>query len=126
SPEYHEGTHHTLFYAQSWILMHYLLAKKMMPQVGTYFGLVQVQKVPVEQAIQQAFGMSTDQLEKTLKDYFHSLTGLFVAQDKADAAVESDEHIADARSSGPQLNQLPAPLGPDDVSVVVKKIADDD
>jgi tetratricopeptide (TPR) repeat protein len=126
SPEYHEGTHHTLFYAQSWILMHYLLAKKMMPQVGTYFGLVQVQKVPVEQAIQQAFGMSTDQLEKTLKDYFHSLTGLFVAQDKADAAVESDEDIADARSSGPQLNQLPAPLGPDDVSVVVKKIADDD
>jgi tetratricopeptide (TPR) repeat protein len=126
SPEYHEGTHHTLFYAQSWILMHYLLAKKMMPQVGTYFGLVQVQKVPVEQAVQQAFGMSTDQLEKTLKDYFHSLTGLFVAQDKADAAVESDEDIADARSSGPQLNQLPAPLGPDDVSVVVKKIADDD
>jgi tetratricopeptide (TPR) repeat protein len=126
SPEYHEGTHHTLFYAQSWILAHYLLAKKMMPQVGTYFGLVEVQKMSVEQAVQQAFGMNTDQLEKALKDYFHSLTPLFAAQDKADAAVQSDEDIAAARNSGTQLNEFPAPIGPGEVSVVVKKMIDDD
>src|SRR5205085_10641553 len=34
--------------------------------------------------------------------------------------------LADGRNSGPKLNQIPAPLGPDDVSVVVKRIADDD
>jgi tetratricopeptide (TPR) repeat protein len=126
SQEYHEGTHHTLFYAQSWILVHYLLAKDMMSQAGTYFGLVEIKKLPVEQAVQQAFGMNTDQLEKTLKDYFHSLTPLFVAQDKADAAVQSDEDIAAARNSGPQLKEFPVPLGPEDVSVVVKKMSDDD
>ncbi len=125
SPEYHEGTHHTLFYAQSWILVHYLLAKKMMPQVGTYFGLVEIQKLPVEQAVQQAFGMNTDQLEQALKDYFHSLTPLFLAQDKADSTVQNPGSGA-APNSLPQLNQFPAPIGPDDVSVVVRKMNDDD
>jgi tetratricopeptide (TPR) repeat protein len=126
SPEYHEGTHHSLFYAQSWILVHYLITKQLLSQVGTYFGLVQIKKLPIEQAVQQAFGMNTDQLEKALKDYLHSLTPLFTAQDNADAAVQSDADIAEARNSGPQLSEFPAPLGPDDVSVVVKKMSDDD
>ena len=126
SPEYHEGTHHTLFYAQSWIMVHYLLSKDMMSQVGTYFGLVEIKKLPVEQALQQAFGMNTDQMENAVKDYFHSLTPLFIAQDKADTAVHSDSDIAEARNAGPQLKQVPAPVGPDDVSVVVKKVSDDD
>ena len=126
SPEYHEGTHHTLFYAQSWIMVHYLLAKQMMSQAGTYFGLVEVKKLPPEQAVQQAFGMNTDQLEKALKDYFHSLTPLFVAQDNADAAVQSDDDIAAARNSGPQLSEFPVPLAAEDVSVVARKMSDDD
>ena len=126
APEYHEGTHHTLFYAQSWIMVHYLIAKQMMSQAGTYFGLVEIKKLPPEQAVQQAFGMNTDQLEKALKDYFHSLTPLFVAQDKADAAVQSDADIADARNSGPQLSEFAVPLVAEDVSVVVKKMSDDD
>ncbi|HEX6503613.1 MAG TPA: hypothetical protein VF011_10200 [Terriglobales bacterium] len=126
APEFHEGTHHTLFYAQAWIMVHYLLAKEMMPQVGTYFGLVQIKKLPLEQAVQQAFGMNTGQLEKALKDYFQSLTPLFEAQDRADAAVQSSEDIAAARNAGPQLSHLAAPIGPDDVSVVVKKLIDDD
>lgn len=126
APEYHEGTHHTLFYAQSWIMVHYLLSKDMMSQAGTYFGLMEIKKLPVEQALQQAFGMNPDQLEKTLKDYFHSLTPLFVAQDKDDAAGASDANIVAARNSAPQLKQFPSPLAAEDVSVVVKKISDDD
>ena len=74
-----EGTHHTLFYAQSWILVHYLLNKDKMSELGKYFGLVELQKVPVEQAIQQAFGMSLDQLDHEVKAYFHSLTPLFTS-----------------------------------------------
>src|SRR5215470_17674772 len=55
---YQEGPHQTLFYAQSWIVMHYLLNKNKLPETGTYFELVQNQKLPVEQAIQQAYGMT--------------------------------------------------------------------
>jgi len=78
-----EGTHHTLFYAQSWILMHYLLNKDKMSDLGKYFGLVEIQKVPVEQAIQQAFEMTLAQLDQDVKAYFHSLSPLLSALDTA-------------------------------------------
>ena len=81
-----EGTHHTLFYAQSWIFLHYLLNKDKMSNIGQYFGLVQIKKVPVEQAIQQAFGMSGAQLDQDVKNYFHSLTPLFAALDASKQA----------------------------------------
>ena len=76
-----EGTHHTLFYAQSWILVDYLINKDKLSDAGKYFGLVELQKVPVEQAIQEAFGMTTEQLDHEVKDYFHSLTPLFTTLD---------------------------------------------
>ena len=41
--KYQEGTHRTLFYAQSWMTMHYLLNKDKLSETGTYFGLVQLQ-----------------------------------------------------------------------------------
>ncbi len=81
-----EGTHHTLFYAQSWILLHYLLNKDKMAELGKYFGLVEIQKVPVEEAIQQAFGMTVNQLDHEVKDYFHSLKPLFSALDASKQA----------------------------------------
>jgi tetratricopeptide (TPR) repeat protein len=62
-----------IFYAQSWIVMHYLLSQNKLSETGTYFGLVEIQKLPVEQAIQQAFGITAAQFEQTVKDYFHSL-----------------------------------------------------
>jgi Flp pilus assembly protein TadD len=61
-----------MFYPQSWIVMHYLLSQNKLSDAGTYFGLVEIQKLPVEQAIQQAFGVSAAQFEQTVKDYFHS------------------------------------------------------
>jgi hypothetical protein len=33
----HEGTHNTIFYAQSWMVVHYLVNKNKMPEAGTYF-----------------------------------------------------------------------------------------
>jgi tetratricopeptide (TPR) repeat protein len=83
TPNYQEGSHHTLFYAESWIVMHYLINKNKLSETGTYFGLVQIQKTPIEQAIQQAYGMSAAQFEQALKDYFHSLAPLFQAEDAA-------------------------------------------
>jgi tetratricopeptide (TPR) repeat protein len=71
-----EGTHHTLFYAQSWMLVHYLLAKDKFSELGTYFGLVEGQHVPSAQAVEKAFGMPVAQLDQAVKDYFHSLKPL--------------------------------------------------
>ena len=74
-----------MFYAQSWIVMHYLLNQNKLSDAGAYFGLVQIRKVPVEQAIQQAFGMSAAQFEQAVKDYFHSLPPSTPAQSKPGA-----------------------------------------
>jgi tetratricopeptide (TPR) repeat protein len=75
------GMRNTLFYAQSWMTMHYLLHEKKLPETGTYFDLVENQHVPVEEAIQKAYGMSPAEFDKAVKDYFHSLKPLFVALD---------------------------------------------
>jgi tetratricopeptide (TPR) repeat protein len=122
APPYQEGTHHTLFYAQSWIVVHYILAKNLLPQVGVYFDLVQNRRVPVEEALQQAFGMNSEQFTKAVRDYFQSLTPLFVAQDKTDRPQTED----DLHNNGPQLSQSRAPFGPNDVAMVVNKLSDDD
>jgi tetratricopeptide (TPR) repeat protein len=64
----------SLFDAESWIVMHYIINKEKLPAAGVYFGAVENEKLPVEQAIQKAFGMSSAQLEQAVKDYFHSVS----------------------------------------------------
>jgi len=77
---------------------------------GAYFGLVQIRKVPVEQAIEQAFGMNATQFEQAVKDYFHSFAPSSAAQ-------------PGGNSSGGQLSQFP-PLGPLDVAGSVLDVVD--
>lgn len=64
----------TLFYAQSWMVMHYLINKNKLAETGAYFGLIKNDKLPVDEAIQKAYGMTSAQLDQAVKDYFHSLT----------------------------------------------------
>jgi tetratricopeptide (TPR) repeat protein len=68
-----ESSHHTLFYAQSWIVMHYLLREDKLSETGTYFDLLENQKLSVEEAIQKAYGMSSARLTQAVQDHFHSL-----------------------------------------------------
>ncbi len=103
-----------MFYAQSWILMHYLLNRNKLSDAGAYFGLVEIRKVAVEQAIQQAFGMSALQLEQAVKDYFHSFP----------PSEPQPNPKAGATSSGGHLNQVPPPLGPLDVGGSVQEVVD--
>ena len=98
-----------LFYAQSWIVMHYLLNQNKLSEAGAYFGLVQIRKVPVDQAIQQAFGISASELEQAVKDYFHAFPGSTPPQSNSTATA----------SSAAKLTQFPAPLGPLDVAASV-------
>ncbi len=102
-----EGTHQTLFYAESWMLVHYMINQHKLEQTGAYFDLVENQKVPVEQAVQQAFGMSVAQLDKAVKDYFHSLKPL------ADALYASKQPNPPLAAN--VVYQLPLPLELDDV-----------
>src|SRR5258708_6389325 len=115
---YREGTHHTLVYAQSWMVMHYVLNQKKLPETGTYFDLVQNQHVPVEEAISKAYGMSSAQFEQAVKDYFHSLSALFTALD-----ASKQPGVA---ANAPQVYQLPVPLGPDDMVISSKPLPDTD
>src|SRR5262249_42846743 len=103
-----EGTHQTLFYAQSWIFVHYLLTHERLPDVGKYFDLVQNQKVATEQASEQAFGMTFSQLDKAVKDYFRSLTAL-----KDALEISKQPNHAPFSTS---LSQLSLPFSVDDVA----------
>jgi tetratricopeptide (TPR) repeat protein len=118
-----QGTHHTLYYAESWMVMHYLLHEKKLPETGAYFDLVLNKHVPVEDAIQQAYGMSSAQMEKAVKDYFHSQTPLLAALDSA----RQTNPAAAANAAGPgETYRFPAPVGPDDTVITVKPVPEAD
>lgn len=82
-----EGTHRTQFQAQSWMTIHYLLARKKMTETGVFFDMLQNQKLPVEEAVQQAYGMSTRQFEQAVKEYFKSQKDLLAARDAMRSAT---------------------------------------
>src|SRR5206468_1549583 len=70
SKTYNEnGDHQTVFYAESGMLVHYLYDNSPIVKAGEYFDLVLNKHVAVEDAVQQAFGMSVPQLEKALRSY---------------------------------------------------------
>ena len=68
-----EGVQPAMFQAESWMVVHYLLDQNQLPATGTYFGLAENEKLPVEQAIQQAYALSAAQFEQAVKSYFHSV-----------------------------------------------------
>ena len=104
-----------MFYAQSWMVMHYLLNQNKLSEAGTYFGLVEIQKITVEQAIQQAFGMTAAQFEQAVKEYFQSLTW---------SQAQGNTKPPDAAGSGKQAYQSLSPVGAGDVGSSVKEVTD--
>ena len=115
---YNEATHHTLFYAQSWMTIHYLLHEKKLPETGAYFDLVENQHVPVEEAIQKAYGVTPVQFDQAVKNYFHSLTPLFTA---LDASKQPDPP-----QNPPQVYQFPVPVSPEDSAIIATPMRETD
>jgi tetratricopeptide (TPR) repeat protein len=113
-----EGTHHTLYYAQSWMVVHYLVNKNKLPDVGTYFDLVLNRKVPVEKAIIEAFDMTPGQMEDAVKTYFKSLNGLGVVLDQAKKPVGAPIDV-------PQPDHLALPFDVNDIAMTVTTVKDD-
>ncbi len=112
-----EGTHHTLFYAESWIVMHYMLNRQKLAETGAYFDLALNQHVAVEEAIQKAYGMTATQFEQAVKDYFHSQTALATALDNARQKSPQPNTTSTA-----QVYHFPVPIGPDDIAINSKPL----
>ena len=70
SDTYNEtGNSRTAFYTESGMLLHYIYDNNLLPRVSTYFDLKNNKHVKIEDAIQQAFGMSAPQFDKALQNY---------------------------------------------------------
>ena len=93
SPYYNERDKQSIFYAESWALMHYLILGKdgqRKPQLGKFVELLSA-NVPMEQAFQQAFAMTFDNMEQELRAYiqrdrYPTLTGNLTSKVGYDAA----------------------------------------
>ena len=73
SSTYNEsGDRRTVFYSESSMVVHFLYDHGMIPKLATYFDLKLGKKVPVEEAIQQSFGMSAGDFEKEIRRYLAS------------------------------------------------------
>ena len=74
SKEYNEsGGRRTIFYAQSWLMVHYLFEKKMLPQLSEYAYLTMGKHVPPLQAFPRAFGMRPADFQALLRPYMRSM-----------------------------------------------------
>lgn len=103
-----ESSRHILFNAQAWIVMHYLLDQNKLSETGTYLGLVENEKLPVEEAIQKAYGMSSAQFLQAVKDHFHSFTQ---PTQTGNAAGTELNGMASPDTIGSSTQQLSEPEG---------------
>jgi tetratricopeptide (TPR) repeat protein len=101
------------------MVVHYLVNKNKMPEAGTYFDLVLNQKVPVDKAMVQAFDLTPQQMEDTVKTYFKSLSGLGIALDQAKKPVEMPVDIQ-------QPDHFAVPFDGDDIGMVVSPVKEED
>ena len=71
SPYYNESNKMNLFYAESWMFMHYLLqadGQKHRPQLTRFVDLLRA-GAKLDEAFQQAFQMSVESVEKDFRNY---------------------------------------------------------
>ena len=95
SPHYNEAKKSSIFYAQSWALLHYLIIGKAgkVQQLGKFMELLR-SKVPMEQAFQQAFEMPFEAMEKDLREYvkkdrYNVIDGHFEQKLELDTTTEA-------------------------------------
>ena len=95
SPNYNESNKSSIFYAQSWALMHYLIIGKAgrVEQLGKFMDLLKF-KVPMEQAFQQAFEVPFATMENDLRNYvkqdrYNIVSGHFERKLELDTTTEA-------------------------------------
>jgi Tfp pilus assembly protein PilF len=76
SKAYNEsGNKRTMFYAQSWLLMHWIFDNQKLPDTARYFDAVMNRKMPIPEAIQYGFGMTPKKLDEVLYSYLRAGRG---------------------------------------------------
>ena len=95
SPHYNERSKTSIFYAESWALMHHLIIGKAgrNEQLGKFIDLLNRQ-VPLERAFQDAFGTTFEAMEKDLRNYvkqdrYNIIRGNLAQKIELDATVET-------------------------------------
>jgi Flp pilus assembly protein TadD len=69
--DYNESGHsRTIFYAQSWLFVHYLYDRKLLKETTKLFDLLR-DREPLESALQKSFGKGFKDLDKDLQRYFN-------------------------------------------------------
>ena len=74
SPYYNERDKQSIFYAESWALLHYLILGKGGARANQVAAFVEAlgRNVPMEEAFQRTFSMTFENMEKELKDYIRN------------------------------------------------------
>jgi len=97
SAHYNERNKQSIFYAQSWALMHYLIVGKegRAEKLGKFLELMG-SKMPMEQAFQQAFGVPFEAVEKDLRNYvrqdrYNVIRGHFEKKLELDTSVNATQ-----------------------------------
>jgi Flp pilus assembly protein TadD len=67
---YNRDDRRSVFYAQSWLTVHFLMTKNMLKQTAAYIHMTEDQHVPVPEAIRRSFGMEPEGLGKMIENYF--------------------------------------------------------
>jgi predicted Zn-dependent protease len=96
SPYYNERDKQSIFYAESWALMHYLILGnngQRLTQMSKFITLMDT-NVTMEQAFQQAFQMSFENMEKELREYirrdrYPTMTGQFATKLAIDTEMQA-------------------------------------
>ncbi len=96
SPYYNERDKQSVFYAESWALMHYLIlgnGGKRVTQMSKFIELMST-NVPMEQAFQQAFATTFESMEKELREYishdrYPVMSGHFESKLGVDAQLQT-------------------------------------
>lgn len=96
SPYYNERDKQSIFYAESWALVHYLILGKdgeRMPQLTKFVDMLSA-GTPMEAAFQKAFGMTFESMEQELRAYIQRdrypvFGGSFHDRVDSDIAMES-------------------------------------
>jgi FimV-like protein len=96
SPYYNERDKQSIFYAESWALMHYLIlgnGGQRMAQLSKFVDLISAGR-PMEKAFQEAFAMTFESMEKELRAYIQRdrypiLSGSFQSKVGYDSAMQA-------------------------------------
>lgn len=111
------GDHRTIFYAESGLVVHYLYDNQLMPKLTVYYDTLQLKNKSIEESFQAAFGMTTDQFDKTLRRYlndgryrYHPIptpSGIVAAQFTTTPVSPADARatLADIHAHSPDYRQ---------------------